>query len=47
VVFLALAACGVAYHSSGIVFNHTGSMPIGFYQVRHVAAEAPVELAGC
>jgi hypothetical protein len=27
VVFLTLAACGVAYHSSGIVFNHTGSMP--------------------
>ena len=41
VVFLVLAACGVAYHSSGIVFNHTGSMPIGFYQVRRLTAGAP------
>ena len=37
VVFLGLGACGVAYHSSGVVFNHTASMPMGFYQVRRAA----------
>lgn len=41
VVFLALAACSLVYHSSGIVFNHTGSMPVGFYQVRRTVESRP------
>jgi conjugative transfer signal peptidase TraF len=34
--FVGLAAAAVLWHRSGLVFNHTASMPVGFYRVQRM-----------
>lgn len=49
-VFAGLGAAAIAYQRSGVLLNHTGSMPLGLYRVsrapRAVASDVPVLTRG-
>jgi conjugative transfer signal peptidase TraF len=44
-VFLGLAVATVVWHRSGLILNHTGSMPVGFYRLRPAPGRPGGQLA--